>query len=76
MIIKSGRVCRKVRGRDAGKYCIVLERVDNNNVIVDGKEMKRGKVNIKHLEPLPVVLKISKKAKKSTIVKALEKEGF
>ncbi len=76
MILEKGRVCRKVRGRDAGNYCIVLEEPEGNRVTVEGKGVKRGKVSIRHLEPLPVVLKIRKGSKTGTIIKALEKEGF
>ena len=66
----------KVRGKDAGKYCVVVDRVDKNFVIIDGKDMKRKKVNSLHLEPLPIILNIKKNSKTETIVKALEKEGF
>ncbi|OYT53314.1 MAG: 50S ribosomal protein L14e [Candidatus Altiarchaeales archaeon ex4484_2] len=76
MILEKGRVCRKVRGRDAGDYCVVLKEPEGNKVMVDGKKVKRGEVSIRHLEPLPVVLKIRKGSKTETIVKALEKEGF
>ena len=76
MILDTGRVCRKVRGRDAGNYCVVLERADGGRVIVEGRGVKKGKVSVRHIEPLPVVLKITKKARSATIIKALEKEGF
>jgi large subunit ribosomal protein L14e len=77
MIMSVGRVCMKVRGKDAGAYCVIVDRVDKKFVLVDGKEMKkRKKVNAMHLEPLPVMLNIKKNSKRETIIKALEKEGF
>ena len=76
MILDIGRVCRKVAGKDAGKYCVVVEKPDKNMVLIDGKDMKRKKTSIKHVEPLPEVLKIKKDAKTADVVKALEKAGF
>jgi large subunit ribosomal protein L14e len=76
MILEVGRVCRKVRGKDAGKYCVVVEKPEKRSVLVDGKGIKRKKVSINHLEPLPVILKLKKNARSETIAKALEKEGF
>jgi len=76
MILGVGRVCRKVKGKEAGKYCVIVEKPEKNFVLIDGKDVKRKKTNIKHLEPLPVVLKIKKNASTKTIENALEKEGF
>ncbi len=76
MILEVGRVCRKVKGKDAGKYCVVVEKPEKKFVLVDGKDVKRKKMSTNHLEPLPTVLKIKKSARTETVVKALEKEGF
>jgi len=76
MILTIGRVCRKTRGRDAGSYCVVVDKGDKNKVMIDGRNIRRKKVSIKHLEPLPLVLKIKKGAEKDEVTKALEKEGF
>lgn len=75
MITEVGRVCRKVKGKDAGKYCVVVER-DKNLVLIDGKEIKRKKVNVINLEPLPKVLKIKKGAVTKDVIKELKKEKF
>jgi large subunit ribosomal protein L14e len=40
----------KVAGRDAGKLCVVTEKIDKHFVKVDGFTRPR-KVNVKHLEP-------------------------
>lgn len=51
-IFEPGRVCVKIAGREAGKYCAVLEVVDEKYVVVEGPEVRRRKTNIVHLEPL------------------------
>ncbi len=76
MILEVGRVCRKTRGRDAGSYCVVVDKAEKNQVTVEGKDVRRKKTSIRHLEPIPVVLKIKKGATKATVAKALEKEGL
>lgn len=76
MIMKVGRVCKKTRGKEAGRYCVIVERVDNHLVVVDGRDVERGKVNLKHLEPLPSVVDIEEGVKTQKVVKKLEKEGF
>lgn len=70
-----GRVCMKIAGRDAGRYCVVVENLDQNFVLIDG-QTRRRKCNISHLEPTEKVLKIKDKAEHDEIVKALEKEGI
>lgn len=63
MILESGRVCMKIAGREAGKYCIVVERKDDSFVVVSGPksitQVKRRICNIVHLEPLQDKFKIS-----------------
>ena len=71
-----GRVCKKVRGKDAGKYCAVVEKVDKNFVMIDGKGLKRGRTNVSHLEPLPKVLDLKKGAVTKDVIAVLEKENF
>lgn len=76
MIMNIGRVCKMVRGKNAGNYCAVVEKIDRNFVLVEGKGIKGKKVNIMHLEPLPVILEIGKKANTENVVKALDDAGF
>ncbi len=75
MILTIGRVCKKVKGKDAGKYCVVVNRT-GKTVVVDGKGMKRRKSNIFHLEPMPVTIDITKNDNKETIVKKLAEAGI
>jgi len=65
-----------VAGRNAGEYCVVVDRINKNYVLVEGIRIKRTKVNSMHLEPLPKILDIKKNSKSETILKELEKEGF
>ena len=60
-MIEVGRICVKIAGRDSGRKCVVVEIVDDNYVMIDG-DVRRKKCNIRHLEPLDKVIKISKGA--------------
>ncbi len=74
-LFEVGRLCIKVAGRDAGRTCVVVEQVDNIFVVVDG-DVRRKKVNIKHLEPMAEVVEISDKASLSEIQKLFESKGL
>lgn len=63
-----GRLCKKLAGRDANQYCVIVDILDKQNVLVDGNT-RRKKCNVKHLEPLDKVFKINKGAKTETIHK-------
>jgi large subunit ribosomal protein L14e len=76
MIIEVGRVCRKTTGKDAGKYCVIVEKIDDNYVMTEGVAQKKKKTNIKHLEPIPKVLEIKKGASLEDIKKKLEEENL
>lgn len=73
-MIEVGRLCVKIAGRDAGKKCLIVEVIDENNVMIDG-QTRRKKCNIKHIEPLKDVLKIKKGASHNDVVSALKKAG-
>lgn len=73
-MIDIGRVCIKVRGREAGRYCVVVDVIDDKFVIIDG-DVRRKRVNIRHLEPTPIVLDIKKGAgTEEVVMKMLEKK--
>jgi len=74
-IFEVGRLCVKIAGRDAGRTCVVVEAVGNGYVIVDG-DVRRKKVNIKHLEPLDKTVNVKSKASSADVKKAFEKEGL
>lgn len=73
-MLEVGRVCVKIAGRSAGKKVVIVDRVDENFVVVDGP-VKRKRCNVKHLEPLAQVVEVKKGASHGEVVKALEKAG-
>lgn len=66
-----GRVVKKTVGHEAGKIGVVVDKIDNNNVLIDG-EVKRRKCSIYHLMPLSQKLELEKGASKEHIMKLLE----
>jgi len=70
-----GRVCTKIAGRDAGKKCVITEIIDDKYVMVDG-ECRARRVNINHLEPLDLVLKVNKSMSKEDIISAMKEAGL
>lgn len=75
-----GRVCVKIAGREAGRKCVVVDIVDDNFVIVTGPKaltgVKRRRVNVKHLEPLPYKVELQRSASDEEVLKALEQAGL
>jgi large subunit ribosomal protein L14e len=74
-MIKTGRLCVKIAGRDAGLKCVIVDVLDDKFVLVDG-ETRRRKCNIMHLEPLKDTIKIRKNASHDEIKKEFEKLGL
>jgi len=78
--LEIGRVCMKVAGREAGKYCVVVKKMNDAFVEVTGPKIltgvKRRRANIEHLEPLEYVLQISDGAADEDVVSALEKQNL
>ena len=75
MIFEIGRVCVKTRGRDSGLQCVVVDKVDDVFVVVDGNT-RRKKVNMAHLEPLDHVVEVKKNASTQDVLSALSALGF
>ena len=75
--IEIGRVCKKLTGREAGRYCVVIDTVDEGYVMVTGPRdvtnVRRRQCNILHLEPTNDKLDIKKGASDADVKKALEK---
>ena len=70
-----GQLCVKIAGRESGKHCVIVDKIDSNYVLIDGN-VRRKKCNINHLELLNKKLDIKKGASTSEIHKAMEKEGI
>ncbi len=71
MALSVGRVCVKQFGREAGKKCVIVDRVDKNFVLVAG--IRRRRCNVKHLDPTDTVLDIQQGASDADLKKALKK---
>ncbi len=80
MPLEVGRVCLKVAGREAGKYCVVLKKIDDNFVLVTGPKLltgvRRRRCNVEHLEALPYVLEIKEDASDEEVIAAYEKANL
>ena len=73
-MIEVGQVCVKLAGRDAGRRCVVIDRLDDNTVLIDG-ETRRRKCNISHLELLGQQLDVKKGESHEAVVRAFSKLG-
>ena len=72
-MIEIGRLCMKIAGRDAGRYCLIIEIIDKTYVLIDGAT-RRKKCNISHLELLGKVAKVKAKAEHKRASEELEPE--
>ena len=70
-----GRICVKLKGREAGSRCVIVDVVDRNYVIVTGPlevtGARRRRVNMSHLQPLDEVIEISRNASDEEIAALL-----
>ena len=68
-----GRLCVKTTGREAGKYCIIIDVIDKNYLLIDGLQVRRRRVNYNHVEPLTETIEISKGAPHKEVEDAIKK---
>ncbi len=74
-MIEVGRLFVKTAGRDAGKKGLIVNVMDSSFVMVDG-QVRRKKCNIRHIEPLDTLLKITMDAPHEEVVSELKKIGI
>ncbi len=78
--IEVGRICVKLRGREAGRKCVIVDIIDDRFVLITGPKqltgVKRRRVNIDHIEPTDKKIDIEKGADDKEILKALESAGL
>lgn len=78
--VEVGRVCVKIAGREAGKRCVVVDVVDKNFVVVTGpvevNGVRRRRVNIGHIEPTKMKVKIGKGDSDAEISEVLKSAGL
>lgn len=75
-LLDVGRVCVKVRGRDAGGVCVIVDSPKKGKVLVDGADVRRREIGINDVEPTPTILKVKKGASTDSVVKELDKAGL
>jgi len=75
-LLDVGRVCVKVRGRDAGGLCVVVEAPAAGRVLVDGIGVRRRKVSVLDVEPTPSVVSVKKDSSTEAVVRELEKASL
>jgi len=70
-----GRICVKLKGREAGSRCVIVDVVDRNYVVVTGPPevtgVRRRRVNMHHLRPLDEVVDIQRNASDEEIAEIL-----
>ncbi|ASJ09930.1 50S ribosomal protein L14e [Thermococcus sp. P6] len=77
--IEVGRLAVIIAGRRAGEKVVVVDVIDRNFVLVTGaglNRVKRRRMNIKHLEPLPERVNIERGADDEAVKAALEEAGI
>jgi len=79
-VIDVGRICVKVRGREAGRKCVVIKIIDENFVEITGPKditgVRRRRANVKHLVPLPIKLDLEEGASDEEVARVLEERGL
>ena len=68
-----GRLCVKTLGREAGHYCVIVDIIDKNYLLIDGIKVRRRRVNYKHIEPIAETIEIKKGASHEEVEAAVKK---
>jgi large subunit ribosomal protein L14e len=79
-MLETGRIVLKIAGREAGKYAVIIENMNDNFVLLTGPKsitgVKRRKCNIDHIEPTEHKFDIDSKADDSLIENLWKKSGL
>jgi len=68
-----GRLCVKTLGREAGHYCVIVDIIDKNYLLIDGLKVRRRRVNFNHIEPIADTIEIKKGANHEEVEAAIKK---
>jgi len=60
-------------GRETGYYCVIVDIIDKNYLLIDGLKVRRRRVNYNHIEPIADVLEIKKGATHEQVEAAIKK---
>ena len=79
-MIEIGRICVKLRGREAGRKCVIVDIIDHNFVLITGPKsltgVKRRRVNINHIEVTDKKINISRGADDKEVEEAIKISGL
>jgi large subunit ribosomal protein L14e len=79
-MIEPGRVVLKIAGREAGRYAVVVEKMDDCFVLITGPKsvtgVKRRKCNIDHIEPTEHKLDVRSNADDALIEDSWKSSGL
>ena len=67
-----GRICVKTMGREAGYYCVVVDIIDKNYILIDGLKVRRRRANYRHIEPIAETIEINKGATHEEVEAAIK----
>src|SRR3989344_2832915 len=70
-----GQLCVKTAGKEAGKICVIVDKVDDAFVLIDG-QVKRRKCNIFHLKTIEQSIEIKNNESHEKIKHDFEKLGY
>ncbi len=80
IMIEIGSICVKTAGREAGKLCVAVKKMDEGFMMITGPKslsgVKRRRCNVAHLEPMNVKVKIGSDASDDEVSKAIKGEGL
>jgi len=79
-VLEPGRIVLKIAGREAGKYAVILDNIDDNFVLITGPKsitgVKRRKCNIDHIEPTENKFNIEPKVDDASIENLWRSSGL
>ncbi|MFQ6053575.1 MAG: 50S ribosomal protein L14e [Candidatus Bathyarchaeia archaeon] len=78
--VEVGRICVKLKGREAGRRCVIVDVIDRNYVLVTGPKdvtgVRRRRINMDHLMPLEEKIDVERGASDDEVRAALQaKQG-
>ena len=72
--LEIGQICVKTAGKEANKICVIVDKLDDAFVLIDG-QVKRRKCNIFHLKTIEQSIEIKKNESHEKIKQEFEKIG-
>ena len=74
--IEIGRICTKMKGRETGKKCVIIDIIDKSFVLITGPKsltgVKRRRVNVQHIKSTENSVQIQRGASDAEVLTALD----